>query len=386
METALKTKSELIRDLQIDLAKCKSQLKQYERQISTSPSDFQQTPDKSSSVQNHKLLEKTAEQSKKLKELHNDNKRMSDRIKELERLFLNAKTKLDQSESKNAKLTREMMQLKEKFENLNVVNQYYRTMKIKAVKLMADLVKPQSENKVLNMRFMELDDAQVPMLVEILKQCPSAESLDLEGNFLTDFGIKQLCEYMKTIECRVAYLNLNWNKVDLAGAWALAETIMARDFQVENNIAKTSADQPLRFIRISLSYNKLSSHTSLIKKVMEYLKATHKETIEELKITKKALMRVAAKTVGQAFRAVNATFAEIAEIKSLTAVLDRIQIEQHDWSSSEMETKKLEERANAVNDFHQQLQRLQTLNETNEKASLFASVLHQDEKELRRKE
>jgi hypothetical protein len=164
----------------------------------------------------------------------------------------------------------------------------------------------------------------------------------------------------------------------------LAEAIMFRDFQVENNIAKVSGDQPQRFARISLSYNKLASHTALINKVMNYLKATHREALVELNITKKALMRAPAKTVGQAFRAVNATFAELAEIKTLTAVLDRIQIEQNGLTASEMESRKLEERASAVTDFHSQLQRLQSLHEASEKASLFASVLHHDEKDLRR--
>ena len=329
-------------------------------------------------------MEKTAEQSKKLKELLAENKRMAERMKELERLFLNAKTKLDQAEGRANRLAKEVVQLKEKYENLNVLNQYYRTMKIKAIQIMSELVKPSQEKRILNLRFMELDDSQVPMLVELIKQCPYAETLDLEGNFLSDSGIKQLCEYLKTLQCRVAFLNLNWNKVDIEGAWMLAEAIMFRDFQVENNIAKVSGDQPQRFTRITLSYNKLASHTALINKVMSYLKATHREALVELNITKKALIRAPAKTVGQAFRAVNATFAELAEIKTLTAVLDRIQIEPNGFSPSEMESKKLEERANAVTDFHSQLQRLQSLHEANEKASLFASVLHHDEKDLRR--
>lgn len=369
--------------MQIDLAKCKSHLKQYERQVTPS-TDLQQVTEKSFQ-QNHKLMEKAAEQSKKLKEQVVENKRMAERMKELERLFLNAKTKLDQTEARAGRLAKEVAQLKEKYENLNVLNQYYRTMKIKAIQLMSELTKPSQEKRTLNLRFMELDDSQVPMLVELLKQCPYAETLDLEGNFLSDSGVKVLCDYLKTLQCRVAFLNLNWNKVDLEGAWALVEAIMTRDFELENNITKTFADQPLRFARISLSYNKLASHTALLKKVMDYLKTTQRDALVELKITKKALLRAAAKTVGQAFRAVNATFAELAEIKTLTAVLDRIQIEHNDYSATELESKKLEERATAVTDFHTQLQRLQSLQEASEKASLFASVLHNDEKDLRRK-
>ena len=350
MEASLKTKNSLISELQRELIKCKAELKQLaeEKEHSESPRLKPKTP-QSRPVSHHQLLEKSLKQSKQLLYLAQENKELKLRERELERLFMSAKTKLDQTELKAGKLTKELDAVRKKLEEVEIACEYYKALRGKALRLLGFMTKPVEEKKALSMRFMELDDSNIPVIVDILKQSPYADTLDLEGNKITNAGVKVLCEYLKSFTCRVATVGLNWNEIGDDGAWTLVEAMMERDFQIENNIAKVSQlEAPQKLSRVNISFNHLPMHTALIKKTMHYLKRTQRESVVDMNITKKALFRASAKTVGQAFKVVNEAFAEIAEVKSLTAVLDRLHIEQHDMTPMQLEARKLEERTEYV--------------------------------------
>ena len=288
------------------------------------------------------MVERSSEQSKQLTDLQQENKELKLRVKDLERLFLNAKGKLDAAESKARKLGKDFAMLKESHEELDITFDYYKTVKDQVLELLNFVTKPVDKKICISMRFLDLNDTHVPVLVEILKQCPYADTLDLEGNRITDLGVKILCQHLKSYSCRVASVLLSWNEIGEEGAWALVEAIMARDFEIENNI---QLEAPQKLSKVVLSFNQLSAHTALINKTMQFLISKKKDIVSEMNITRTALMRApSAKTVGQAFKVVNEAFAEITDVKSLIAVLDRVQIEHHELTLGLLEKRKLEER------------------------------------------
>lgn len=296
-----------------------------------------------------RLLSKSSEQTKQLKELTQENKELRLRVKDLERLFVNAKEKLSSSLSKVEKLSAELAEIKAKHEKLEVSCDYYKTMNGNIVKFLGFMSQPAVKRESISLRYLELDDSYVPIIVQILQQCPHAHTLDLTGNHLTDGGVKVLSEHLQTLECRVVNVELSWNDIGDQGAWELMLAMKKRDEMIANNIAKVSQlHGPQKLAKVNLSYNTLPVHTALIEKTLRHFKNGLKGTLAEMNITKKLLIRAVAKTVGQAFKVVNEAFTEIPEVKNIIALLDRIQIVEHKLTPEKFEELKVKELAKYI--------------------------------------
>ena len=296
-----------------------------------------------------RLLSKSIEQTKQLKDLTQENKELKLRVKELERLFVNAKEKLNTTVSKAEKLNAELGEIKGKHEKLEVSCDYYKTMNGNIVKFLGFMSEPAVDRVAISLRYLELDDSYVPIIVKILQQCPHAHTLDLTGNSLTDKGAKVLSEHLQTLECRVVNVELSWNNIGDEGAWELMLAMKKRDEMIANNIAKVSQlHAPQKLAKVNLNYNNLPAHTALIEKTLRHFKSGLKGTVAEMNITKKLLMRAVAKTVGQAFKVVNEAFTEIPEVKSIIGLLDRILIVEHKLTPEKFEELKSKELAKYI--------------------------------------
>jgi Leucine Rich repeat len=167
--------------------------------------------------------------------------------------------------------------------------------------------------KVINLQYMNLDDNMVQTIGKIIESNPSIETVNLEGNNITDKGVA--CFIDSISEGNLNTLNLSFNKITPQGAWDLLKAFQKREDTISKGIKK-----------IDLSYNYFEEKELYIK-VWEEIKPI-RANYSIIKTKKKDLIEARGTILKKIFKTLCDKMFDSKEIKQIMYILDKFEIKQ----------------------------------------------------------
>ena len=246
-------------------------------------------------------------------------KKHEERIKRLESLLKNARNLTHSLEKKNQSMARLVENQKQEITNQGEKVNLYRGMKIKSLRFFKSLL---DTSKTLNADcgYLELGDSFMPLLVSSLLKFSSIDTLDLEGNLITDEGVAKICELILSGP-PIVKINLSFNQISIEGAWQIVQAVLIRDANAKGDA--------YRIRKIDLSYNQIQSN-EIYACAWEELKVLKEKVIGPAPITKKDLTSIPqGATLSQALRSISESLFDLREVRLLALAIDRIFIKQY---------------------------------------------------------
>lgn len=167
----------------------------------------------------------------------------------------------------------------------------------------------------LNMQYMNLEDSFLPTIFRIIDMNPSIESVNFEGNYFSDEGMKLMSAWICSCNGNLNYMNLSYNKITIEGAWELLKGFQTRE-NLLNKITK----------KVVLSYNLLEEQGLFIK-AFEAIKDV-RENYSIIKIKKKDFKIARGPQLGRLFKILCDKMFDNKDIKQLTYLLDKFEVQQ----------------------------------------------------------
>lgn len=189
-------------------------------------------------------------------------------------------------------------------------------MKLSLQETLKSLYMPEKVVK-LSFRYTELTDSYIPVIHRILKANPAIQTLDLEGNLISDEGVKHICDIISACPGRLSSINLDFNSITPYGGLKLLNSVSERD-------KKSKTPGTSKISSITLSFNKFDNCNDLYAKAWEYFE---KKGIEIKNIIdKKHLLATSSSNASKLFLKISESF-ENPEIKEFVSSLLRIHVE-----------------------------------------------------------
>lgn len=176
-----------------------------------------------------------------------------------------------------------------------------------------------NDEKITELRLNHLDmtDEYMSPIYKIIKNYPTIETLQLEGNLISDSGAFTISEIISNISSMLKVINLNFNLITGTGAWKIANAIAVREGKSRSfNFSKIQV--------VNLSFNKLASQNELYLKVWDFLDLASKD-IRGL-FDRKFITNAEPKIIAKTFEKLAENY-ENLEIKDLISAVLKIKIE-----------------------------------------------------------
>ena len=171
--------------------------------------------------------------------------------------------KLQIAEAKLSEAKKYLFKAKSIIENNEMIIDTYRSMKLSLINTLKSLFSDEKPS-ILSLRYLELTNDIIPVINKIIRANPSIETLDLEGNLLTDEGVPYLCDIISYCPGKLSTIHLDFNFISSFGAWQILESISERDNKIKsNNYSKINS--------ITLSFNKFLNYNDLYIKAWDFL-------------------------------------------------------------------------------------------------------------------
>ena len=341
-------------------------------------------------------MDQMSEMSRRIKDYVNQIKSLEAKNKDLERLARKYKLQADTLEAKYGKMTKELNGHLDESQSSSAQIEYFRTMKMKVLSIVKELFLPASSLVTLSLRFMELEDGFIPTVTRIAERLPNIQTLDLEGNLLTDKSAYALGDFLGKGKIRITVINLNFNNIGIDGAWKLAEAIRERDQEVERYAPSQQAGiPPIKIEEIRLSFNRIKQSGALYSKIWDVMKKGKEQPrgfgLRNASPSRKN--RVQTTTTSS----LPQSGADLEEVKVLTSVLDRIVIENSEMTATEEEQRAKEQRWTVVaqyqsevmkefeHDIDSMLKKTTFFTDPIEKDNLVSTIFANEDKTVRNK-
>ena len=236
------------------------------------------------------------------------------RLKDIERLNLNARKKIEvlnkEVESKEKIISHYKQEKKEYEEKLELYSLLY----LRVIDFIKNLFSKSSIN-TLNIHYMNLDDSFMTTLGRIIEMNPNIEAVNLEGNDITDEGLKDFGIALLNCTGNFNQINLEFNKISGKGSWEFLKTVQMR----ENTINKSMK-------KISLSYNHIEENELYIK-AWESIKEI-RANYPTIKTKKSDFLNASGAMLTKLFKSLCDKMIDNKEVKQLTYVLDKFEVKQ----------------------------------------------------------
>lgn len=248
---------------------------------------------------------------------HNEISLLKSKVRTLEQKLIESETQTSSLQSKLQNLQKDLKSvIKERDvltdgkEEKEANAEKYRTMKIKALKVLIKFFSVETP-KVLHLRYLEIDNSFIPIIGNMLKRHPSIESLDLEGNFLTDEGAKLISEIISYSDSNISDINLSYNKISTEGAWLIVQAMKIRD---ETKFKKVKS--------VNLIHNLIEKPADIFLKAWDYFKPI-RDFFPQNNLKAAELRRVSNSTATKIF---STAVGNIKEVQDLIEVIERIKV------------------------------------------------------------
>lgn len=164
--------------------------------------------------------------------------------------------------------------------------------------------------------YLELDDSFLNLLFKALDSTVPIELLDLEGNHITDQGVKEFANFLVRGPA-VSHINLTFNLITVEGAWLLTKKLFKCYISDSKYIVK----------HIDLSRNKIYGRSELYLKSWEYLKIYKEKALGPVLLDRKMLSFFPQYSkFSLSIKEVSESLYGIREVKILCGTIDRIRI------------------------------------------------------------
>jgi hypothetical protein len=239
-------------------------------------------------------------------------KSLETRLNETELQLNKANQKVLKMQQELKNLIKEKNELQESVDQKDVTSETYRVMKDKVLETFFKLFNEDS-TKCLNFRYLELENEFLTIFPALVKKHPSIEVLDLEGNFITDSGVKKLAELVINTDVNLFEINLNNNKITIEGAWTMLKALKLRE---ETKFKKLK--------KVSILNNLIERPADIYLKINEHVKA-FRDSLSPNKFKLNELRRSSFSTANRIF---STEMSNVKEVQDLIEILDRLIITQ----------------------------------------------------------
>ncbi|OMJ95511.1 hypothetical protein SteCoe_1109 [Stentor coeruleus] len=316
LEETIKEKTQALTELEKDHKKLTFQLEKTLKLLVKEQEDFENYKEECmpNNVWKSRFLEHKLIADKKLQESTSAYQLLEKKHKDLETRNYNARKKIESLhkdiESKDKTIEncqKDKASLHEQLELSNLL-----------VVRLFDLLKNmfgKAQIFTLNMQYMNLDDSFLPTIFRIIEMNPNIESVNLEGNYFSDEGMKNMSVWISSCNGNLNYMNLSYNKITIEGAWELLKGFQTRE-NLLNKITK----------KVVLSYNLLEEQDLFIK-AFEAIKDI-RENYSIIKIKKKDFKIARGPQLGRLFKILCDKMFDNKDIKQLTYLLDKFEVQQ----------------------------------------------------------
>lgn len=256
------------------------------------------------------------ENIKKLKNYQNYISNLEAKLKESSKTILAMKNKLQSADEKLEAAKIYLAKAKAVIENNEITIETYRSMKLSLLQTMKSLYQDEKLSS-LSLKYLEMTDDFLPVINKIIKSNPTIETLDLEGNLITDEGIPHICDIISYCTGKLHTINLEFNHISANGAYEILNAISTRDSKI-----KTSGNNKIAHIK--LSYNKFENNNDLYVKVWKFIESNNIDV--RAIIDKKHLLTASPSFLAKAFMQISDN-CDKPKIKETISALLRVNIE-----------------------------------------------------------